>query len=273
MTRSTLRRLAPSTLVGIAAALIALQAGSARAADSVTKHETWNWSGTVAPGRTLAVYGVNGGISAVPAQGGQVEVVAEKTGRREDPSEVKIEVTPTSDGVTICAVYPGMGSACDGHGWHSHGNRDNDVRVEFQLRVPPGVKLVAETVNGDVGVHGLSGTVRARTVNGGCTLETSRSGEASTVNGSVTATLGEVPADESLRFATVNGSITLNLPAELNAELDGGTVNGGIETDFPVTVSGRWGPRSLHGVVGRGGAHLKLSTVNGGIALHRSASQ
>ena len=26
-----------------------------------------------------------------------------------------------------------------------------------------------------------------------------------------------------------------------------------METDFPVTVSGKWGPRNMHGTVGRGG--------------------
>lgn len=236
--------------------------------DSGRRHETWNWSGTIAAGRTLKINGVNGDISAVPAGGDRIEVVADKSGRRSDPATVRIEVVQDSDGITICAVYPGQGSACTGgrsRSWKGH----NDVTVDFQVRVPAGVRFSANTVNGGVTARALSGPVRAHTVNGGCDIETSRGGEAATVNGSIRATLGRVAADDRLDFSSVNGSITLRLPETFDADLTGSTVNGSIETDFPVTVSGRWGPRNLHSTVGHGGAKLSASTVNGSIRLKK----
>jgi DUF4097 and DUF4098 domain-containing protein YvlB len=47
------------------------------------------------------------------------------------------------------------------------------------------------------------------------------------------------------------------------------TVNGGISTDFPLTVQGRFGPKRLNGRIGDGGRTLSLTTVNGEIELRR----
>jgi DUF4097 and DUF4098 domain-containing protein YvlB len=135
------------------------------------------------------------------------------------------------------------------------------------VKVPAGVTFDANTVNGGIAARALGGPVRAHTVNGACDIETSQSGEASTVNGSVRATLGRVAADDRLDFSSVNGSITLRLPDRFDADLSGSTVNGSIESDFPVTVKGKWGPRNMHGTIGRGGARLSASTVNGSIKL------
>jgi hypothetical protein len=45
------------------------------------------------------------------------------------------------------------------------------------------------------------------------------------------------------------------------------TVNGGITTDFPITIQGRWGPRTASGRIGAGGGDLHMTTVNGSLAL------
>lgn len=262
-------------LAAVGATLIGLAVGSDgwAAGDAGRRHETWNWSGTLAAGRTLEINGVNGDISAVPSTGNRVEVVADKSGKRSDPATVRIEVVEDSDGITICAVYPGQGSACTGRDKGSWKRHDNDVSVDFTVKVPAGVTFAANTVNGAVTARSLGGPVRAHTVNGECDIETSQGGEASTVNGSVHATLGRVSAGDELDFSCVNGSITLNLPAQFDAELEGSTVNGSIETDFPVTVSGKWGPRNMHATLGRGGAKLSASTVNGSIKLQKNAAR
>jgi DUF4097 and DUF4098 domain-containing protein YvlB len=48
------------------------------------------------------------------------------------------------------------------------------------------------------------------------------------------------------------------------------TTNGDIETEFPLVVQGRWGPRRLSGKLGNGGRTLALETVNGTIAIHKA---
>src|SRR5438445_11702574 len=68
----------------------------------------FHWNGKVAPGKSIEIKGVNGDVRAVASSGGgDVEVSAVKHAHRSDPDDVKIEVVPHEDGVTICAVYPG----------------------------------------------------------------------------------------------------------------------------------------------------------------------
>jgi hypothetical protein len=268
MLRSIVRPRTLRLLAAIGATLIGIAVGSdSWAGEPVLKHETWNWNGTLAAGRTLAIHGVNGEIVAEPSTGDKVEVAAEKSSKKDNTAEVKLEVVQDSDGITICAVYPGQGSACTGKSHSSSWHKNNDTQVDFHVKVPAGVTFEANTVNGGVTTRALSGPVNAHTVNGSCEIETAASGEASTVNGNVRATLGKVPAGEKLDFSSVNGSITLRLPSAFDADLTGSTVNGSISTDFPVTVQGKWGPRSMHGTIGKGGAKLNASTVNGSIKL------
>jgi len=47
-------------------------------------------------------------------------------------------------------------------------------------------------------------------------------------------------------------------------------VNGDLVTDFPLLVTGKFGPRHLHGTIGKGGRQLSLSTVNGSIRLRKA---
>jgi putative adhesin len=235
--------------------------------------DEFHWKGTIPPGKAIEIKGVNGDVSAV-AGSGAVEVTAVKHAHRSDPDEVKIQVVPSEDGVTICAVYPSDGpgeNSCE-PGDHDHMNvRDNDVHVDFTVRVPAGVRFRGATVNGKVDAANLSSDVDAATVNGSIRIATTGYAEARTVNGSIVATIGRSTWGDALDFTTVNGGITLDLPADLSAEVRASTVNGGIETDFPLTITGRFGPRRLNGTIGAGGRRLDLSTVNGTIRLRKSS--
>jgi len=233
----------------------------------------FHWKGQVAAGKTIEIKGVNGDIDAV-AGSGEVEVTAVKHAHRSDPDEVKIQVVQHEDGVTICAVYPSDGdreNTCE-TGEHGHmSTHDNDVRVNFTVRVPAGVRFAGHTVNGEVEAANLSGDVEAHSVNGSIRVSTSGSAEASTVNGSITASMGRAQWTDALEFHTVNGGITLNLPPNVSTEVRASTVNGDIETDFPLMVTGRLGPRRVTGTIGSGGRRLALETVNGSIRLRKSS--
>ena len=62
--------------------------------------EEFRWQGTLAKGATLEIKGINGKISAEPAAGNGVELVALKHGRRNDPKQVEIAVVEHAGGVT-----------------------------------------------------------------------------------------------------------------------------------------------------------------------------
>lgn len=229
----------------------------------------FNWTGTLSPGQTLTIKGVNGSIHAELASGPGIEVSAHKTARRSDPASVRIEVAPTSDGVTICSVYPGdTGSDCEpARGDHSE-NRDNDVVVDYTVKVPANVRFAPKTVNGSIVATGLRSDVDAKNVNGNVRVATSGLVHASSVNGSLDITMGVSSWTSPLEFKTVNGSIDLHLPAATNAEIHAKTTNGSFTSEFPLHATGNIEPRNMHATIGGGGSQLEFKTVNGAIALH-----
>jgi hypothetical protein len=255
------------TLAGVM--MLAAVAGAAPRAD-----EDFHWSWSLAAGKAIEIKGINGSIEALPATDGKVDVGATRHARKSDPSQVTIEVLEHAGGITLCVKYPappGKTNVCaPGEGGHMN-TRDNDVKVDFKVRVPKGVRFIARTVNGDIEARDLASPVEAVTVNGSVEVATSASGKASTVNGSIRARLGSA-APGPLEFVTVNGTIDLTLPAAASAELEASTVNGEIESDFPVTMRGRIGRHHLSGVIAKGGPHLHLETVNGNITLHSASS-
>jgi hypothetical protein len=237
----------------------------------------FQWRGAVGQGQSVEIKGINGDVHATMSQSGQVEVTARRTARRSNPAEVKIEVVPHSGGVTICAVYPsssGQANTCEpgtGGGGGGHNNtRDNDTVVHFEVRVPPGVGFIGRTVNGEVEAESLQSDVQAHTVNGSVKVSTTGLATAATVNGSVNVTMGRGDWPDGADFKTVNGGITLTLPSVFDADLRADTLNGSIQSDFPITMTGTVTPRRLRGTVGAGGHSLTLSTVNGSIKLLRA---
>jgi hypothetical protein len=260
-------RLLTATVFGLAAA-----AASPVATAGEQASNPQSWRGSVLQGSAIEIKGVNGNIRASAGTGPEVEVSAEMRGRRSNPADVRLDIVQHADGVTICAVYPSPDSrqneCAPGDGGRMN-VRDNDVTVAFTVRVPAGVRLIGRTVNGDVSAEGLAAPVSVRTVNGDATFSTSSYGDASTVNGSIRGAMGSTHWNETLRFKSVNGSITLDLPPDLSTEIEAETVNGSINTDFPLTIKGRVNPRRLTGTIGVGGRTIDLDTVNGSVTLRR----
>ncbi len=236
--------------------------------------QDFHWTGTLAAGKRLEIRGINGDVEASLATGNQIDVSARKTGHRSDPETVKIEVVPSDAGVTICAVYPpGRHARHDNScepGRNDQDTENNDVTVDFTVKVPAGVLFSGSTVNGDVEATGLKSDADLETVNGQIRASTSGFVEATTVNGSIEAEMGRADWTGNATFTTVNGSVTVTLPANFSAEVRAETVNGDLESDFPLTVTGKFGPRNFHGTIGNGGRKLSLNTVNGSIKLRKA---
>ena len=152
--------------------------------------------------------------------------------------------------------------------------RNNDVNVEFEVRVPRGVAFEGRTVNGRIQAE-VEGRAAVSTVNGSIEVVAGTLTEATTVNGSIRATVrSDASSPDDIKLSTVNGSVRLSLPEGVNADVSAKTVNGGITSEFTeIEVRKKWGPRSAEGRLGNGGRELALSTVNGGIRISKGNEQ
>lgn len=244
------------------------------AAATAAAQTDFEWTGQLAPGQRIEVIGINGSIHASAGAGGNIVVTAVKrAGRRGNPSDVRIETVAHAGGVTVCAVYPspdGAPNECAAGGRGRMNNKDNDTSVDFTVQVPAAIGLLARTVNGSIDAQGLQSDTDATTVNGSVTVSTAGTARATTVNGSINAAMGRTQWANGGKFTTVNGEVTLRLPAAVSADVRLSTVSGGIRSDFPLQLSTDPGPKHAEGVLGGGGQRLDVTTVNGGIALLRN---
>ena len=159
---------------------------------------------------------------------------------------------------------------CDPGEWRNLNVQDNDVSVDFTVRVPAGVRLSARNVSGDVDAEGMRGYVDARSVSGDVRFSTSGYGEGSTVSGEIVAVLGSAGWSGDLDFRTVSGDITLELPARTSTQVRVETMSGDIQSDFPLDVERRTMRRRARGTIGEGGRELYLTTLSGDVRLRRA---
>jgi hypothetical protein len=252
----------------------------------------WTWNGRVESGRSFILTNVNGSVSIDPSSDNTVHVRAEKIPHRDgDIRDVRFLVFQNGGDVRICALFH-PDDYCDEDGYHGsdHGNRgdrDRTVEVKFTVQVPRNIRVRAGTVNGSMSVRGVGSEVRASTVNGGVEVrDASGQVRASTVNGNVTVTTSNGPVNAStvngnisarmvalrdgdMKFNTVNGTITVETPSSIDANVSLHTMFGGIVSDFPVQLSGKFGPRHAEGTIGRGGNRISMNTVNGSVELRK----
>jgi hypothetical protein len=267
----------------LAVAAVMTMVFSAPAAAQERETNAFTWSGNIPNGRRIAVHNINGAIRVERSSSSRVEVTADKEWRRGNPRDVRIEQSRASgDDVVICAMWS-VESTCDADGINTprrnrnndddrDRNRNNDVAVRFTVRVPDGVRVEVNTVNGELEISGATTEVDASTVNGSIRARSAGGPvRAKTVNGSIDVAMGSLGNVNDLDYETVNGSVTIEVPSNISAQLDLSTVNGRINTDFPITVSGSLSPRRLRGTVGGGAMRLRASTVNGGITLRRGS--
>lgn len=234
----------------------------------------FRWSRPIGSARTVEIRNINGAIHAEASNDGTVEVIAVRSSKKHDPESVKINVFEVDGRLTFCSLYPSRPGSppntCDERGNTSHSSSNSDVEVSYRVKVPAGVTLEAHTVNGDVEATGMRGPVDARTVNGGIRIATTSWAEASTVNGGVAVAMSGHGWPEGLDFRTVNGSIVLDLADAPNADLRAESMNGEIDSEFPLQVVGKVRRNRVEGKLGSGGPELALATLNGSIELRRA---
>jgi hypothetical protein len=277
-----------------AAALVFVSPSVSASQDLGRSQETWTWEGRIDRGNWFRLSSVNGPVTIEASPDNKVYVRAEKEVRRGSVTDVGFQVIQSGGDVRICALW--RQDYCDEEGLHSRrndGDRNDgerrDVRVRFTVRVPAGVHVSAGTVNGEMRVRNVGGEVRASTVNGavevanaggqvrattvnGAVDVSTRNGPvtATTVNGDIDVKMSAVGRDGAMRFNTVNGTVRVEMPPGIDADVEMETMHGSISSDYPVQLTGKFGPRHARGTIGRGGRRIELETLNGSVELRRA---
>lgn len=147
---------------------------------------------------------------------------------------------------------------------------DDDVEIDYVLKVPPTVSLSATTVNGRIATRGIDGATRATSVNGTIDVETAGTHElrVSTVNGRVKAKFTR--EFSGAKFTSVNGGVEATFPENASFAVSLSQVNGDFEASFPLSIHSNPGSRRVSGEVNGGRHDLKITTVNGDVELARS---
>jgi len=258
-------RRSPILWASVAALLFTVQAYAGDHSGDLTAefHQTY----PLAVDGRVSLSNINGPAHIVGWDRNEVKVDAIKYAHRQERlDEAKIIVDASSSRVSIRTEYPQRD-----HDWNRDRD-DNPASVEYTITVPRGARLEKiELINGGLDIKGVTGEIEASCING--QLVASELGgrvELSTINGPLKAQLDRV-GSSPMQLSSINGSVSLTLPSDAQAELEASTVHGGISNDFGLNVDRhQWVGNDLHGKLGDGRTHIKLSNVNGPIHIQHA---
>jgi len=215
----------------------------------------------------VRIQNINGVIRIETGDKDQLHVVAIKrakaSGAEDTLKQTEIHVTKTGEAILIETVLPKKMNRFRFLFW----GRQFNVDVDYDVTLPAGIAVEAETVNGRILAAGRAGPLVLNTVNGSVKVESQNAPlKVNTVNGSVEVVFAGPMRKTDLE--TVNGSVTLSCSKDSSIRYDLQTVNGRILSEFAsLNVEGKWGPKEARGEINGGRERLAVETVNGEVRL------
>ncbi len=248
-------------------------------------------------GMVFRVHNSNGLTRISGEDRDDIEVMMHKTARAESPEaaeallqEIRLAVDDQGGRLSLDVEIPRR--------WNRRGT------ANLCVKLPRHMEVWVAAANGRIDIEGIRGLVRARSTNGSakvsdivgdvevattnakvscsCTFgkllarssngkieieEHSGSVDASTSNGLIRASLDAL-GDDGVLLCTSNGRIVLDLPDEVDADIDIRVDNGVIRNDRELCQKGRETNGRVAGRLGAGGKSIKLRTSNGSVSLH-----
>lgn len=151
---------------------------------------------------------------------------------------------------------------------HTTNGRIDDAGSEGELKL--------ETVNGSLSTWSKATSVHCSNVNSNMNfkLEKIKEFKATTVSGSIDASIDTLDKNAVVMLTSVNGSLNLNLPKSVSAEFNiqanaGGHITNNLSDHKPIEE--KYGlSKSLNFTLKDGSSEVKLMTVNGHIRLSQN---
>ena len=210
---------------------------------------------------------IAGDITITPGRRGDATVEIVKTAHARTDADAKnmlsmvtVDVNETSTRAEVRAKYPN-----DGNGWHMFGGNLN-VSVDYNVTAPPGTRVTAESISGDIRVTGIA-DVSAGTVSGDVKVTgAKRLGSIKSISGSVE--ISDADLDGSIESQSVSGNLLLD---GVNCDrVTVHTTSGEITFNGPLARDGRYELKGFSGDVrvgisGGTGFELQASSFSGDV--------
>jgi DUF4097 and DUF4098 domain-containing protein YvlB len=243
---------------------------------------------------TLAVYNIWGDVKVEGYSGSEVSIEVDETIKADDneameraKSEFKLGFDQKADSIIAYTAAPYDTRPHKRDRGDRNRNEHYIVDLSYTIKVPHDMNIDVQTINdGKVIVKDVYGSLKANNINGPITIENAKgTTNAHTINGDLTVNYLSGPPEDS-KYYTLNGKLEVTFPADLSAECELKSMNGGFYTDFPnaepmppsVTKTVEKGNNGttyhlnkMHRVqIGNGGKVLKFETLNGDIYIKKS---
>jgi DUF4097 and DUF4098 domain-containing protein YvlB len=273
------------------AAMIVLASAPSARAEEVSK--TFQVSGHT----RMRVQTDDGAVRVSTGDIHQVEIRVVYSGYKLDRD---LRISTTQNGDTVEVVAKSSGS------FFSWGVRHSSLRVEVHM--PKDTDLEVTTGDGSVEADAISGNVDVKTGDGSITVLGGKGAvrlrtgdghiDGKDLDGNVDVSTGDGSVNLDGRFDVLNvktgdgsvtvrarsgsrvsnpwnlhtgdGSIDLDLPGELQANIDASTHDGHISLGIPVTVEGTFSSSRISGKMNGGGQVIQVRTGDGSIHLSKT---
>jgi hypothetical protein len=230
---------------------------AASAGPCLAVNKEFNQSYPLQAGGTFELQNVNGPVEIEGWDKNEIEIHAVKIAKEKesDIDRVSIDIDAKPNDVAVVTRYPQ--------------NEGVEVAVMYTVHVPHSAHIEhLATVNGTLKVAGVDSVQDLHTVNGNIEVyEGGGSVHAHTTNGNVRLEILRLEREKGMAAETTNGSVLLAVPQDTQADLEARSLNGSFYSELPLSSEMSQRPRETRGKLGKGGAPIRLNTVNGGIRI------
>jgi len=276
----------------LAAGVLALWGAAGLRAEEITK--TFAVSGHA----RVRVETDDGAVRVSTGDIKQVEVRVVYSGYKLD-RDLRVNMTQNGDSVEISAKTSGN--------WGFHWGI-NHTNLQVEVHMPKEADLSVRTGDGSVEADSINGNMDVTTGDGHITVQGAKGNirfhtgdghiEARGLDGQVDASSGDGHINVEGRFDSLNiktgdgsvsararagskvqqswtihtgdGSVDLEIPGDLQANIDASTHEGRISLGLPITVEGTFSSSKIQGKLNGGGALVTIRTGDGSIHLNKS---
>jgi len=205
---------------------------------------------------------INGAVEITGWNKSEIKVIATIVAKNQkDRDRITIEMDKNGRGLSVETHYK------ESSGWGSN----HSGKVDYEVMVPKAAKLSSiDLVNGSLFIKGVEGKIKVGLVNGSIVATGLASdSDINSVNGSIKVSYSSLAKDlDSISLDTVNGSIKLHLPENIDADVEIETMHGSIKNDFGLSADrNMFSGKNLQGTIGSGDVSINIESVNGGVKL------